>query len=298
MIIGISGHICSGKDTVGRIIQYLISQKRAIDGTFRHLDIEPSDIDYWTLGHFIDISGYSTKRLASKIKEICSILTGIPVEDFEKQEVKDRILGEEWNKSCSLKSCSICKEDTYCTVKYENNCHIKFTVRELLQQVGTDVMRNVIHPNVWVNALFADYKGIPNTEKNPYDENTQIREYLDWSLWFSEWYPNWIVTDVRFSNEAQAIKDRGGLLIRVVSNAPCPHCGERENIHANIDYSSKFYKVDNWLCNECGTTFEKSTHESETALDDYVFDYTLIDDGTIEELIEQVKLILIKRKII
>ena len=28
-------------------------------------------------------------------------------------------------------------------------------------------------------------------------------------------YPNWIITDVRFPNEADAIKGRGGIIIRV-----------------------------------------------------------------------------------
>ena len=39
-------------------------------------------------------------------------------------------------------------------------------------------------------------------------------------------------------------------------------------------------------------------HISETALDDAKFDYVIENNGTIEELIEQVKKILIKEKII
>jgi hypothetical protein len=42
----------------------------------------------------------------------------------------------------------------------------------------------------------------------------------------------------------------------------------------------------------------KIEHESETALDNAKFDYEIINDGTIEELIEKVKEILIKEKII
>lgn len=39
-------------------------------------------------------------------------------------------------------------------------------------------------------------------------------------------------------------------------------------------------------------------HESETALDDATFDYTIDNNGTIEELIEKVREILIKDKLI
>jgi hypothetical protein len=34
------------------------------------------------------------------------------------------------------------------------------TPRELLQIIGTDCIRDRVHPNAWVNALFADYKEV------------------------------------------------------------------------------------------------------------------------------------------
>lgn len=81
-------------------------------------------------------------------------------------------------------------------------------------------------------------------------------------------YPNWIITDVRFPNEVKAIKDKGGIVIRV----------DRHN-HPNEPYPS--------------------THESEIALDNYNnFDYYLINNGTIEDLIQKVRSILISQKII
>ena len=39
-------------------------------------------------------------------------------------------------------------------------------------------------------------------------------------------------------------------------------------------------------------------HPSETALDNHSFDYTIDNNGTIEELIEKVREILIKEKVI
>ena len=73
-------------------------------------------------------------------------------------------------------------------------------------------------------------------------------------------FENSIITDVRFLNEANAIKERGGILIKI----------ERDN----------------------GT---ESTHISETALDSYdidTFDYTINNNGTLEDLAKKVNAIL------
>lgn len=71
------------------------------------------------------------------------------------------------------------------------------TVRDFLQKLGTDGLRTGLHENTWVNALMADYEGL-------YDIDT------DRTTW-----PKWIITDTRFPNEAQAIKNAGGIVIRV-----------------------------------------------------------------------------------
>lgn len=143
MLIGISGKIGSGKDT---------------------------------LGGCLALYGYQNRKFASKLKQICSLLSGLPYEYFEKQDLKD----------------------TYISA-------FEITCREMLQQFGTDVCRNW-KSDIWVQALFADYRMIDN----------------------------WVITDVRFPNEADAIRHEGGVMIRL-----------------NALYA------------------KKSVHLSETALDDY-----------------------------
>jgi hypothetical protein len=64
MIIGISGKIGSGKDTIGEIIQGL-----SITNGEREFEV---------------------KKFAGKLKTIASLLTGFPVEDFEDQEFKEK----------------------------------------------------------------------------------------------------------------------------------------------------------------------------------------------------------------
>jgi dephospho-CoA kinase len=154
-LIGISGKIGSGKDTIYSIIRgFGLTNKQ---------------------------TSWENKKFAGKLKEIASILTGISQEKFEDQEFKQTILGPEWGtptKSNVLNSIEPFKDITFLEM---------MSVRELLQKIGTEAMRNGLHENVWVNALFSDYK--------------------EDSLW--------VITDVRFPNEYKAIKEKEGIVIRV-----------------------------------------------------------------------------------
>jgi hypothetical protein len=242
MIIGISGKIGSGKDTIGTIIQYLtynqgLREDQKVDIVVALTNknavhkIEPKELAMFSKWH--------VKKFAGKLKQIVSILIGIPVEDLEKQEIKNSVLGEEWDRTISN--------------NFKVNLPLdmrKISVRQMLQWVGTDAMRDVIHPNIWVNALFTDYR-----------INFEAKNVEEWGKNLED---NWIITDVRFPNELQAVKDRKGISIRVIRR----------------------------------TTQGISNHPSEIALDDAKFDYTIYNDGTIEELIEKVKQILIKEGII
>jgi hypothetical protein len=245
MLIGISGRIGSGKDTVGSIIQYLTAKDIGSDCMKRiraGLSIE---------GHHN--SDFQIKKFAGKLKQIASLLTGIPVEMFEDQEFKKTNLSPEW--------------DT------ELEYVIPMTVREFLQRLGTEAMRDGLHTNVWVNALFADYKaGDP-----------------EWDAF----YPNWIITDMRFPNEMDAVKERKGITIRVVRY---PKTVEQSRGPENIE-TVPFDPTNNKHMDLWKGDLSR-LHASETALDDAKFDYEIINDGTIEDLVEKVKEILIKENII
>ena len=93
-IIGISGYIGSGKDTVGTIIQLLITNH--IREELGHVPIGFTTFTSKERPTIFDVSGWEIKKFAGKLKQMVSLLTGIPVEDLEKQEVKDSFLGKEW----------------------------------------------------------------------------------------------------------------------------------------------------------------------------------------------------------
>ncbi|MCX5236205.1 hypothetical protein OG824_13435 [Streptomyces prunicolor] len=103
-------------------------------------------------------------------------------------------------------------------------------VRVLLQRAGTEAGRRVLGANVWVDALFRGHEDAPAL----------------------------VVPDVRFPNEAQAVTDRGGILIRVDR----PGVGPKRSGNGAV-------------------------HESEVALDDWPFDHRLTNDGSAIDLYEK-----------
>lgn len=126
-LIGINGKIGSGKDTIGKIIQYLLRDYVYIDYSFEQ---------YFNLN---TNKNWKIKKFAGKVKEIASILTGIPVEKFEDQEFKKTTLSKEWDFADNDAPDNI------------------MTIRMFLQKLGTEAMRDGLHTNVWCNALFSDY---------------------------------------------------------------------------------------------------------------------------------------------
>ena len=231
-LIGISGKAGAGKDLVGVIIQYLVHTEGIIN------------MEYWekfksnTPFNQIVFSKYVIKKFADKLKTLVCLLIGYTREQLEDRVLKEKELGEEWwyykGRNNSL-------------IPYNKNSKrnpedlIKPTPRLLLQLIGTNLFREQLHPNTWVNASFANY--LNNA---------------------------WIFTDVRFPNELEAIKKRNGITIR----------------------------INRGLVERTGKMIQEPEHISETALDNAKFDYVIENDGTIEELIEQVKKILIKEEII
>lgn len=232
MLIGINGYSGSGKDTVGIIIQYLKCINKG------NLSIEEVIQDYkdheWWLE---EQSGWEIKKFAGKLKDIAEHLTGIPLEKFEDQEFKKTNLSSEWDVPGKV---------TLSDGKIWMGDFRPLTVREFLQNLGTNAMRNGLHDNVWVNALFADYK--------PIDYNDDEQPHL----------PNWIVTDTRFPNEAKAIKEKGGIIIRI----------DRPGVEPIND------------------------HPSEVGLDNWNFDYKVVNVSGIFELKESIENILKHSKLL
>jgi hypothetical protein len=275
-IIGISGKIGAGKDTVGKIIQYLTNCKQNDSriGTLEHFNLFCDLIIY--------DQNWQIKKLAYKLKQCVSIITGIPVEDLEKEEVKNKVLGEEWN--VVDKVCNICGKNW-------NNEH--FNLFNLTNgKAYCSSCKNGIYLDSTkkITALFADYKSKGNLAFERLDSSERLPLTNDPNDFM---FPKWIITDVRFPNELQAIKDKGGIVIRVTKGSLeqqlCDAINDKYNTHVTKDD----------LIKETFDELRTFEHPSETALDNATFDYTIsAKEGDIESLIQQTKEILIKEKII
>ena len=234
MIIAISGKKQTGKDTVGKIIQYHTSTEYQ-----EKYGLEKESFDEFLNYYFVGVNTFVWKirKFSEKLKEIISILTGIPVSEMEKEEVKNKVLPETfwvyklyvYKKGYNLYPYISNKG------RFPDDTLIKPTLRDYLKYIGTDLFRDQLHPDIWINSLMNDY-----------NDNE-----------------NWIITDLRFKNEFNTVKEKGGVTIKVVKD--------------NVDNDS---------------------HKSENDLDDVEFDYTIDNNGSIEELIEKVREILIKEKIL
>ena len=261
MILGISGKIGSGKDTIGKIIQYLVCLKL---NTLAPHQFSFKDFVESTASNEIQ-SGFKIKKYADKLKDFVCMLIGCTREQLEDREFKEKELGEEWN--CYIFNNGKKEELTLNyniakTLSADNRIISRIlTPRLLLQIIGTECIRDKVHPNAWVNALFADYKAkwIPTGDSVAEEDVSLEKEY-----------PNWCITDMRFPNELEAVKSRGGITIRV--NRPW------------VDKNKEHQVI--------------TEHPSETALDNAEFDYTIENNSTIEDLIHTVSLILKKEKII
>ena len=288
-LIGISGKVGSGKDTVGKILQYL-SAGDELSKTTPNLI---ADWEYdWYAG--TKMGNYQIKKFADKLKDIVCLLIGCTREQLEDREFKEKELGEEWwyqqyvNKLSGHYEMVPYKQKPPSHVYNDDSkgALVKLTPRKLLQLLGTEWGRGIIHPNIWVNALFADYTSnfIPCKEWRKDRENINclcggvnaMGENKGITYCESKGNPpNWIITDVRFPNEVKAIEDRGGIVIRIDDSNM-----KIGNIHDEVGITTKGA----WRAASVGFK-----HPSETALDDYNFKHVIENDGSIEDLIEKVK---------
>ena len=133
------------------------------------------------------------------------------------------------------------------------------TYGQILQELGTEVMRNHFDINVWVKSTMLEcqktkhfywYEKIINRIKS----NTfKGRDYT------------WIIPDMRFQNEFDAIKQYGGITIRINGDPS----GTRSKSTRNLE------------------------HVSETALDNVIdFHFIIENNGTLDDLRQKAKAII------
>jgi hypothetical protein len=282
-LYGISGSINSGKDLVGDMLMY-IGENTVINPTYegfeRHEEYKTGKYSVKT------ISTYTIKKCADKLKEIVALLIGCKRSDLEDEVFKNKELGEEWwiyKRTYSIASFDK-KTKIISKTEYDDGQEgdlylgwewdlVKLTPRLMLQLLGTQGGRMVIHPNIWVNALFASYHAY-HMENNPFDSQST-------SL------PNWIITDIRFpENEGDAVTSRGGLLIGIKR-----HFALKQPKYAYLmsRTSRNQYEIPYELEMLDPKLYASLMHESEISMGDHSWcDVIIENNGTKEELFDQV----------
>jgi len=276
MIIGISGKLQSGKDTVGHIIQYIKDYKL---NKYTHPITVDDFQSYMDNEHHLK-SRWKIKKFAGYTKQIASILSGKDIELFEDDAFKNTEMDNSWWYWVNIKTSKripYLGNENLGLVNTKFNL-IRYTYRQFLQEIGTDAMRDIIHPDIWINALMASY--IP---ANEWDLLTDTSSLV---------YPNWIVTDVRFENELHAILNKGGVVIRVESPEYYYLNSATNSIvkyRTEVNEPNHFpFGTDNEL-----VRMSKYFHPSEMGLDSYEnFPYIIRNDGDLMTLIHSVNDIL------
>jgi len=264
MIISLSGYIGSGKDLCGSIIQFLTNTDKDCRKNFDGISIDTFEKWNSMRNEFPNWSGSSPwqiKKWAGPLRKVAAILLGMDEEFLYTDEFKQMKLPAQWG--------TLLEDWDGKDVIYETK---SMTGREFLQKLGTDAIRNGLHENAWVNALMNGYVAKAQ-QSGTYTHNLDGTLRENPTHWASNFqWPNWIITDTRFPNELKAVKDCEGITIRI--NRASTEMLQLKSRH--------------------GHAMIGTLHASETSLDNAEFDYIVNNDGTIEELTEKLKLILIK----
>ena len=228
-------------------------------------------------------------KYADPLKECIAIMLGCDKSAFENREFKETPLPQHWQDHST-------PEDP-------------LTTRKILTRFGTDFGRRTLSENIWVNAVFSKYKKAES---------------------------KWIITDVRFPNELERIKSVGGFVIKVQRDTkkyfkPVPGALVWCRLSGTWHLGQYLWETTGTSSHVCLVTLspngdpgtnatetpvsikalfdwdevlpieaEPNNHNGpENALNNYnQYDYTIDNNGTIEDLIENVRIILKKENII
>jgi hypothetical protein len=204
-IIAVSGKIGSGKSLVTKIIRYIDYKENYCTGKTFYSEKDFKD----TIFNAASLSDWEEVKFAGKLKDIVCLLVGCTRAQLEDPVFKNTPLGEMWNftyynivdqEENVLERHYSRKSANEFLPYWEDNVHnyppkvveVKqiLTPRLMMQLIGTECMRNLIHPNIWVNSLLSDYK--PKESK-------------------------WIISDLRFTNEISSLLDYKPLIVRMES---------------------------------------------------------------------------------
>lgn len=130
------------------------------------------------------------------------------------------------------------------------------TPRWAMQYLGTNIIREHLHPDIWVLSM-----------KRRVQDKLSNKQKI-------------VITDCRFPNEIQALRDLGGIIIRVVRGNE-PEWVEDARLANGGDVDARVRMVEKW-----------KVHESEWAWIGQHFDHIITNNGDIDTLKAKVNAVL------
>lgn len=195
-----------------------------------------------TVAQYLATKGCIPTSFAGPIKDLCTSVFGWPRDMLEGETDESREFRENidlyWSKKLGIPN---------------------FTPRLALQLIGTEVMRDHFHPDIWLNSL--EYR-----VKKLHNENECV-----------------VISDVRFKNELDLIKRVGGTTI-LVQRDERPEWYDIALAANNGDAVAKHIMSRDF----------KHVHESEWDWVGCDIDYTINNNGTLEDLYANIDVIIEK----
>lgn len=141
-----------------------------------------------------------------------------------------------------------------CDEWWSQRLGMNITPRWILQQWGTEVCRRGFHDDIWIASL-------ENKLRNSRDDV--------------------VISDCRFPNEIRAIRDQGGIVIRVVRGAEPEWFDDAVNMNhgptRNMSWALSKDRIE-----------QLGIHASETAWVGTDFDHILDNNGSLDDLYKQI----------
>ena len=222
-LIAFSGTKCSGKDTASKMLQYCLSVPKA----FRQ---------YWIYKRFNKLfhKSWNIIAFADTMKKMLAELLNVPADLFNNRDFKEKTfvnlntLQLIYNRPAYINTLQDSKFNKLAKELDLNLLNYNLSIRQLMQYFATNVCRKYFGQNIWINSTLHRSKR------------------------------KTIISDCRFFNEAQAIKNNNGKIIFI----------SRKDIPFGQHQSEK---------------------EMEQMLNDGVFDYVIENNGSLKDLFNQIK---------
>jgi len=161
------------------------------------------------------VDGVYIVHFADALKKACHVIFGIPLEDMETEEGKQKLTKVRWpqNVGGNYEGLGGPHENP---IWIPSTTNPFMTVREVLQFVGTELFRNQLDPDIWLNSIFL----------KPWAEDDIV-----------------IIADARFPNEA-ALGRQNGLLVSIERDTGLVSDGHKSE-NALDDFTDYHYTIDN-----------------------------------------------------